>query len=92
MHNILLDHVMNWVKELKKISKKAIELYQLSANQNHPWGQNCLAVCYEDGQGVEKNLEEAVRLYKLASNQGCSLAQYNLAICYEGGKVVKKKL
>ena len=39
-----------------------------------------LANCYENGTGVEKNLEEAIRLCKFASNGGNSDATNILAL------------
>ena len=51
-----------------------------------------LAVCYEDGNGVEKNITEAVRLYSLAAAQSYPPAQNNLGMCYENGNGVTKDL
>lgn len=49
-----------------------------------------LGVCYEHGNGVEKNLEEAVKLYTKAANQGYARAQYYLALSYDKGEGVAK--
>ena len=68
----------------------AISLYRLAAERGYPPAQNKLGVCYEEGCGVEKNVEEAVRLFREAASQGNLNAQYNLGVCYEEGIGVKK--
>lgn len=52
--------------------------------------QNRLGVCYEEGEGVEKDIQEAVGLYGLAAEQGRSTGQCSLATCYLNGDGVEK--
>jgi len=39
-----------------------------------------LGWCYQNGDGVPKDLNEAIRLYQLSVNQGNSFAQNNLGM------------
>ena len=43
---------------------------KLSADAGNPQGQCNLALCYENGHGVEKNLERAIYWYELAAEEG----------------------
>eukprot|EP00808_Paulinella_micropora_P007648 g59634.t1 len=52
--------------------------------------QNSLAVCYEDGQGVQKDEQKAVEWYQMAAEAGNADAQFNLALCYQNGEGVQK--
>lgn len=70
--------------------KKAVKWYTKAAEQGLPRAQCNLGVCYENGNGVEKNLEEAVKLYTKAANQGYARAQYYLALSYDKGEGVAK--
>lgn len=54
--------------------------------------QNNLGVCYQTGEGVEKNYAEAVKWYRKAADQNDALAQVNLAGCYAQGIGVTKDL
>ena len=47
-----------------------------------PEAQRIVGVCYERGDGVEKNEKIAVLYYKLAADNGLAEAQNNLGICY----------
>ena len=47
---------------------KAFELYTLSANQGNADAQYNLAICYENGDGVEKDMTKAFELYTLSAN------------------------
>src|SRR6185312_13494846 len=45
---------------------------------------------YENGTGVEKNIQKAVELYQKAAEQGDAMAQTNLGVYYEDGTGVEK--
>ena len=71
--------------EVENGERKAVKYKQGEAN-----AQFNLAVCYEDGIGVEKDEQKAVEWYKKAAKQGDVKAQNNLALCYEDGIGVEK--
>ena len=52
--------------------------YQLSADQEDPDGQECLAYLYLEGLGVEQSTEKAIALYQLAAERGSEEAQMQL--------------
>lgn len=63
-------------------NKEMIKLYSQAAQSGYAEAQNALGLCYEEGIGVEKNIEKAIELYKISSAKGYSSAQYRLANCY----------
>ena len=69
-----------------KNSKEMVRLYKLAANQGYHLAELNLAICYENGDGVEKNLNDAMRLYNLSAGKKYAAAQFNLARLYEIGK------
>lgn len=48
--------------------------------------QVVLAYLYENGMGVERNVEEAAKWYKAAAEQGHAESQYNIGVAYEKGE------
>ena len=66
--------------------------YQSAADQEHPRAQYNLGVMYENGQGVEKNLQKAAELYQKAADQGDPNSQCNLGFMYSNGQGVEKNL
>jgi uncharacterized protein len=63
----------------------AIRYYGLAADQGNASAQYNIALCYERGDGVARDLGEAVRYYRLAADHGDAKAQRNLgACCYHG--------
>jgi TPR repeat protein len=52
--------------------------------------QSLLAVSYQSGWGVLKDMAKAVEWYQKAAAQGDVTAQYNLGILYEKGIGVQK--
>jgi len=66
--------------------------FRLFAEQGYSYAQNNLGRCYENGDGVIKDMKEAVRLYTLASDQGCYISQCNLGLCYERGNGVNQDM
>jgi len=57
-----------------------------------PEGQALLGFCYENGEGVPKDLKKAVHWYKQSAAQNNAKGQYYLAFCYESGIGVSKNL
>ena len=49
---------------------RAVEYFTLSAEQDYPGALFVLGVCYQDGTGVEKDLEKAAELYQQALDAG----------------------
>ncbi|PWL66218.1 MAG: hypothetical protein DBY30_05255 [Verrucomicrobia bacterium] len=60
-------------------NEEAFEYYLKAARQGDAEAQFYLGLCYNYGDGVEKDLSEAVKWYRKAADQGDALAQYNLA-------------
>ena len=52
--------------------------------------QNKLALCYEEGDGVTKDVVEAAKWYGKAAESGYADAQFNLGLCYRDGVGVAK--
>jgi TPR repeat protein len=48
------------------------------------------AICFDEGLGVERDLEQAAKLYRQAAEKGNSVAQNNLGVCYDRGYGVEK--
>lgn len=69
-----------------------IREWRAAANRGEAWAQYNLGVCYDNGDGVEKDLREAVRWYRKSAEQGLVAAQCNLGVCYEFGNGVEKDL
>ena len=83
---------MQMAMVLKKNLKKAVEWWTKAAEQGDATAQYNLGVCYENGDGVEKDSQKAVKWYKKAAEQGHADAQCNLGVCYEKGDGVEKDL
>ncbi|RUS78417.1 hypothetical protein EGW08_013831 [Elysia chlorotica] len=64
---------------------QAVVYFKAAANQNDSEAQYLLAMCYEQGLGVETNECLAARFYSLAAQTGHNLALYNLGVFYEEG-------
>ncbi len=63
----------------------ATKLWRRAAKAGHSVAQNELGECYEEGQGVTKNLKRAVSWYRKAAKLDNANAQKNLARCLEKG-------
>ncbi|KAL4230009.1 hypothetical protein ACF0H5_010397 [Mactra antiquata] len=77
--------IMGNQEALKQNYKAAAEHWEESSQLGHAKSHFNLAVCYETGTGVKKDLKEAVRLYKLAAEDLHPQAMYNLGILYMDG-------
>jgi len=71
---------------------EAIEWYNKSVDQGNSNAQFNLAVCYEHGVGVEKNLQKAFELYTKSAEQGNQVSQHALARCYLHGEGVNQSI
>ncbi len=65
-------------EQLNKLTKEALRKISV------------LGYCYDNGQGVAKDLSKAVEFYTLAANQGNAFAQFNLGYCYYNGEGVQR--
>ncbi len=61
--NIQVDLAREYIigKKVEKNDAKAYSLIRDAAEKGNRYGQLLLGVCYEDGIGVEKNLDESRR-------------------------------
>jgi hypothetical protein len=62
----------------------------MAAARGHDGAQFHLAVSFQKGRGVTKNLAAAIYLYRQAAAQNHATAQYNLAVLYSNGSGVKR--
>jgi TPR repeat protein len=62
----------------KKQYDKALEYFQLAADQGFPFAQSNLGYMYHNGYHVEKSIMKAVQYFQLAADQGFLFAQSNL--------------
>ena len=70
--------------------KETVDWLTKASEQGHAAAQCILAVCYEDGEIVEKDSQKAIELYKSSAEQGYMHAQFFLADCYESGTGVEQ--
>ncbi len=69
--------------------KTAARSWQMLADQGVAEAQNALALLYQQGSGVPKDVAKALQLLTDASAQGLSIAKYNLGLTYYEGIGVK---
>ncbi|UZO00637.1 uncharacterized protein OCT59_011759 [Rhizophagus irregularis] len=62
------------------------------AKNNDKMAMFNLAICYKDGEGIEKNLEKAFHWYQKAAEKDHIKAMTNLAICFKNGEGTEKDL
>jgi TPR repeat protein len=72
----------------KKDYATALKLWQPLAEEGIAKAKHYLGFMYQNGYGVEQDLEEAVKWYRKAARQGHGKAQYNLGVMYEKGQGV----
>lgn len=68
----------------------AFELAERSAAQDNGDGIWNLALCYEHGRGVERDIDKAVELYRRGSELGHAASQHSLACYYFRGDYIDK--
>jgi len=80
-------------KQINSIRKEAEIPGLLKKTETGDAAAQCeLGACYENGEGVEEDVEKAVGLYTKAAAQGHAQAQCNLGLCYEEGKGIGKDI
>ena len=62
-----------------------VKWYKIAAENGDALAKNSLAICYETGEGVEKNIETAFHWYLESALEGHDHGQYNVSIAYEEG-------
>lgn len=65
-------------------------LFALAAKDGYPRARNYLGLCYERGEGVEKDPSAAFTWYELAAEGGYDMAYLNLGDCYRDGRGTEK--
>ena len=70
--------------------EKALEYFNKAIELNESAGYNGLAVCYEEGKGVEQNIQLANKYYLLSAEKGYPSAMRNIAVQYLNGNGVEK--
>lgn len=65
--------------------KESFVWFEKSALQGNDDGQFNLALCYENGRGVAKDVEKAIGWYVKSASQGNGLAAWNLGRLSESG-------
>ena len=89
------DFVLLFKGLKEKIAKnydKAFKLYYDSESFNNPFATHELAVCYEKGRGVKKDIDMAIRLYKKAIRYEVYFSMTNLANYYLLNNDVEKAI
>lgn len=77
------NNALYWYLEGQEASsaenyEEAVRCYTIAAEMGNTDAQCDLAVCYEKGEGVEKDLEKAVYWYSQAANQGDNYGWHGL--------------
>ena len=64
---------------------QAVEWFKKAASRGCPRAMNNLAICLEQGHGVESaDMDQAFQLYQESASKGYLPAVYNLALTYLG--------
>lgn len=69
-----------------------VKWLELAAKNNHIQAINNLAICYQQGIGVEKDMKKAFSLYSLAVSKGDAMAEFNVGQAYYFGLGVERNL
>jgi TPR repeat protein len=80
-----------WEINVKKDFGKAIKLWPLAAEKDHPGAQFKLSEIYRQGKKVNIDLELSHNFLVKAASSGLTEAQMALAKAYEDGKSYGKK-
>lgn len=71
--------------------KKIFKYWKFAAESGHLRAMFYTGVCYDNGNGVKKNLVVAFDWYLKATNLRQRDAQFNSGYFYDTGEIVKKK-
>lgn len=86
--NLEAQRILAGMKELRQEFPEAARFYQLAADQGDTEAQYCLGYMYNDGRGVDRDIQAAIGLFRLAADRGHADAQYELGCIYViGGDV-----
>ncbi|KAF3793686.1 F-box protein [Nymphaea thermarum] len=66
--------------------KEAVKLFYEAASKGNTRAQYSLALCLQQGRGVERDLPKAARWYLKAALGGNPRAMYNASLCYSSGE------
>jgi TPR repeat protein len=64
---------------------EAVKWLRKAAEQEEADAQYNLGFCYDNGQGVMRDVAEAARWYRKSAEQGIANAQFRLGVYYENG-------
>lgn len=88
--NALYHLAMILIRQEEKDFVTIRQLLERAAKENHPNAQYNLAVMYQKGDGVERDLHKALFWYEKAAQGNLAIAQYNLGMLYFEGSIVEK--
>lgn len=66
--------------------KEAAKWYQIAINYGNVHAKNNLAILYNEGRGVPKDMKKAMQLYHDAAQEGDFMAYYNIGQVFEFGE------
>ncbi len=86
------DIYSGYDETIQENHKKAFEWYYLAAQQGYADAQFAIAVQYDDGNGVSKDVFKAFTWYYLAAQQGDAGAQVAIGDYYYYGEEIPKDI
>ena len=81
---------INSIESSEKLEASDIDNIIEQANQGDLEAQLILGACYEEGKGVERNLEKSAQLFSQAAEQGDARAQMILEPVMKKEKALKE--
>lgn len=86
--DVLADIYFDGLNSIQPDIKRAVQLYEIAAENYNDHAQNALGICYRDGVGVDVDFGKAIHYFQSAANQNNPIAMYHLAMMYLNGKGV----
>ncbi|XP_024397842.1 F-box protein At1g70590 isoform X2 [Physcomitrium patens] len=71
---------------------EAVKWLKIAATAGHVRAQYSLALCLQQGKGVECNMQKAARWYLQAAEGGSTRGMYNVALCLRSGEGFSRNL